>query len=351
MFLEPAPSPADPESLSMLCITMYNRELWLLALAWLLLVGLMLGNEPSLAGEIGRQQMLGQPEKISGWIVKKQLRFEQIPNPHWNNNDCIACHRKTPVGAKLHLRGKSIDELCEYCHSGVFDHSYIHPTSVPLKGDMRKRLPTEFADNLDAKKRLSCATCHEIEAQCLTKRRNEQRINPLFFRSGPYRGRTELCFKCHDESGYQRRNAHDQIGDDGKIKANSCRICHDKTEGLERAGNIQEVGFNVKDNLVRVCGGCHVLKPHPSGNYSFSSTKGEPNHLVVPSKEIRGKMQESEKAHDVVLPLDPITGRVFCATCHNPHEKGVIKDKAAAKGADEPKRLRTKNICTNCHDK
>jgi hypothetical protein len=328
---------------------MYNRRLWLLVILWLPLGLIVYGNGPLLAAEISRQQMLGQPEKISGWIAKKQLRFEQIPNPHWNNNDCIVCHRKTPVVAKLHLRGKSIDELCEYCHSGVFDHSYIHPNAVALKGDMRKRIPKEFADNLDANKKVSCATCHEMEAQCLPERRNEQRINPMFFRNGPYRGRTELCFKCHDESGYQRRNAHDQVGDDGKIKEYTCRICHDKTEGLESAVNIQEVGFNVKDNLVRMCGSCHELKPHPSGNFTFTS-KGVPNHLVAPPEEIRNKMQQSEKVRDVVLPLDPITGRIFCGTCHNPHEKGVIKGKAA-KGADEPKRLRTKHICTYCHDK
>jgi hypothetical protein len=114
--------------------------------------------------------------------------------------------------------------------------------------------------------------------------------------------------------------------------------------------SIDEVGFNVKDNLVRICGSCHDLKPHPSGNFTFTS-KGVPNHLVVPPDEIRNKMQQSEKMNAVILPLDPVTGKVFCATCHNPHQRGVIKNEAAAKGADEKNRLRTQNICTNCHDK
>ena len=348
MFFEPGSIHADPESLSMLCRAMYNRDL--LALAWLLLAGSMLGNEPLLAAEISRQQMLRQPEKISAWIAKQQLRFEQIPNPHWNRNDCKTCHRKTPVGAKLHLRGKSIDELCEYCHSGVFDHSYIHPNAVPLVGDMHKRIPKGFSDNLDAKKRVSCATCHEIEMQCLKERRNEKQINPMFFRDGPYRVRSDLCYKCHDISAYQRRNAHDQIDDEGKIKEYTCLICHDKTEGLESAASIQDVGFNIKGNLVRICGSCHELTPHPSGNFTFTS-KGVPNHLVVPTKEIRAKMLQSEKERGVVLPLDPNTGKVFCGTCHNPHQKGVIINEPAAKGADEKKRLRTQKICTNCHDK
>ena len=214
---------------------------------------------------------------------------------------------------------------------------------------MSKRLPKEFADNLDARKRVTCATCHEIEAQCLKNRRSERQINPLFLRDGPYRVRSEICYKCHDISGYQRRNAHDQIGDDGKIKEYTCRICHDN-KTLDKADSIRVVGFNVRDNLVRMCGSCHDLKPHPSGNFTFTK-KGVPNHLVVPPEAIRNKMQLSEKERGVVLPLDPVTGRVFCGTCHNPHEKGVIKNKAAAKGADEKNRLRTQNICLNCHDK
>ncbi len=174
--------------------------------------------------------------------------------------------------------------------------------------------------------------------------------NPMFFRSGPYRARTDLCYKCHEYQGYQRRNAHDQRDDNGKVKEHTCLICHNKTEGLENAASIRDVGFHVKKNLVGICRGCHELKPHPSGSFTFTS-KGVPNHLVVPSEPIRNKMLQSEKERNVVLPLDPTTGRVFCGTCHNPHEKGVIMQKAAAKGADEDKRLRTKNICTNCHDK
>ena len=40
-----------------------------------------------------------------------------------------------------------------------------------------------------------------------------------------------------------------------------------------------------------------------------------------------------------------------CATCHNPHERGVIRVAAAAKGADEQKRLRGRKLCLLCHDK
>jgi hypothetical protein len=302
------------------------------------------------AAEISRQIMLSQPEKIPDWIAANSIGFEDIPNPHWNSKDCTTCHRNTPKGKSLFLRGKSIDALCEYCHSGKYDHSYIHPSGIPLGNTMRKQSAKGFTNKLDARGRLTCVTCHEIKAQCLSTRRSEQRINPLFLRDGPYRVRSEICYKCHDIRGYQRRNAHDQIDDKGQIKEYTCRICHNKTKGLENAKSITEVGFNVKNNLVRICGSCHDLKPHPSGNFTFTS-KGVPNHLVVPPEAIKEKMQQSERKNHILLPLDPVTGKVFCGTCHNPHEKGVIKNEAAAKGADEKNRLRMQNICTSCHDK
>lgn len=330
------------------CVSQNITRLWVYVFIWLLLGWTV--NGQLLAASIGQKQMLQHPENIPDWISKKQIRFEQIPNPHWDDKSCVACHTKQPVGAKLFLRGKNIDESCEYCHSGEFDHSYIHPNGIPLPTDMQKRTPKEFMDNLDSKKNVSCATCHEIEMQCLKERRSAKRMNPMFFRGGPYKARTDICYQCHDINAYPRRNAHDQRDEDGRIKENTCLICHDKLEGLENANSIEEVGFNAKESLVRICGSCHVLTPHPSGNFSFTS-KGTPNHLVVPPENIRKKMLQSEKERGVVLPLDPNTGRVFCGTCHNPHEKGVIKKQAAAKGADEKNRLRTQNICTNCHDK
>ena len=343
-----------PIYLSKACRWKSNRSLYLsvryLFVLSMIMTAMIVINAPLYAGSISRQAMLKQPDKIPGWITDKKIKYSDIPNPHWNTKDCATCHRNTPKGKSLFLRAQSIDSLCENCHSGKFDHSYIHPSGIPLSTAMRRNTANDFMNSLDAKGRITCVTCHDIKAQCLATRNSEQRINPLFLRDGPYRVRSEICYKCHDIGDYPRRNAHDQVDERGKIKEYSCRICHNTTKGLENAKSITEVGFNVKDNLVRICGSCHDLKPHPSGNFTFTS-KGVPNHLVVPPEAIKNKMQQSEKKNDVLLPLDPITGKVFCATCHNPHAKGVIKNEAAAKGADEKDRLRTKNICTNCHDK
>ena len=60
---------------------------------------------------------------------------------------------------------------------------------------------------------------------------------------------------------------------------------------------------------------------------------------------------EQQQDSDVLLPLEPGTGKVFCGTCHNPHEAGVVKNAAATKGAGSKQRLRMVDICEQCHDK
>jgi predicted CXXCH cytochrome family protein len=331
-----------------------NRRIRLaLGISCLLLLacGSSLSATPA-AGKLppSADRILSQPENIQSWLQNDVIRTSQIPDPHWNDRGCIACHSSTPASSSLHLRSTSTNELCNQCHSGKFDHNYIHPSNVKVSDTrMLKRMPKEFRSNLN-KGRLSCATCHDISAQCLPERRKEKAGNPRFFRLGPYRNRTDLCYLCHDSSKYQRLNAHDQVTDDGKIRKYSCRLCHANTKNIENATGIEDVDFHVKGSLVRICASCHPLLPHPSGGFSITRKGKEPDHLVVPPEQIRSKMLKSEAMRDIILPLDPHTGKIFCATCHNPHEKGVIKNKAAARGADEYKRLRSEHICTNCHD-
>ena len=74
----------------------------------------------------------------------------------------------------------------------------------------------------------------------------------------------------------------------------------------------------------------------------------------MPPDAILKRIKETEKQRDVIVPLEPKTGRIFCATCHNPHERGVQRYDKADRGADGPKRLRRTGgmpICLNCHDK
>ena len=61
-------------------------------------------------------------------------------------------------------------------------------------------------------------------------------------------------------------------------------------------------------------------------------------------------LREFEERRMVRLPLEE-DDRVTCVTCHNPHERGLLKGPAGI-GADEDKRLRMATYneqCTACH--
>jgi hypothetical protein len=73
--------------------------------------------------------------------------------------------------------------------------------------------------------------------------------------------------------------------------------------------------------------------------------------LVTPRPETLRYMKSYERENNVIFPIVP-HDRITCSTCHNPHQRGVIKHEAAAKGADEKNRLRLNRpeICRACHE-
>ena len=300
-----------------------------------------------------KAQLLNDPLKIPALLKQGKIKLQDIPNPHWEKNACKACHKGKASGKNKKLRHKDMDKLCNSCHSSVSPHSYIHVSDIKLPKSMQKRLPKSFRQAVQrGGNKLTCITCHDLPMTCKKIPSREKGRNPMFFRGGPYKSRTGICYHCHDEKKYQHVNAHDQISEQGKLLKDKCYICHKTDKGLDQADGITRVDFNLKDDLSRLCWGCHRWEPHPGGSFTFFSGKGgTPNHLVKPSEQIMARMAEMQDKNNVRFPLEPGSGKVFCATCHNPHERGVIKAKALAAGADSDKRLRMQKICINCHDK
>lgn len=301
-----------------------------------------------------RRNLLNNPEKIPHLLDKGKINKKDIPNPHWQKDACQSCHKGKGRAQRNNLRSKDkdMDKLCNNCHTSISEHSYIHVSNIKIPKAMHKRMPKSFKQAVKrGANKMTCITCHDLPMTCQSSRRKEKGPNPLFFRGGPYESRNGLCYHCHDQSKYKRVNAHKQISKTGKIQKEKCLLCHATDKNLTTAKTIEDVDFQVKDDLARLCWGCHRWKPHPGGSFTFFSGKGgTPNHLVKPSARIRDRMEEMQKKNNVLFPLEPGTGKVFCGTCHNPHERGVIKHAAAAKGADSNKRLRMQKICINCHD-
>ena len=297
----------------------------------------------------------GNMSEMMSRIERGDLKEEQIPNPHWDSKACQACHIGNPDDLKF--RKSDLNELCNSCHDVTSVATYIHAVGMKPPPSFEQRMPAEFKKSVERSGGVvSCTTCHDMTAQCLADRSDERGLNPRFFRGGPYVSRTDLCFNCHEKENYERFNPHDQITDEGVLDGQRCFVCHSATPDRKRAQGPNDVQFQVVENLSQLCTGCHPWRMHPGGSWArfASRSKGVgPNHLVVPTPAVKKRIENIEAGGEEILPLDPITGTITCATCHNPHERGVQFLHKADVGADGIRRLRRDfmEICVTCHDK
>lgn len=305
-----------------------------------------------------KKGLLENPEQIQALLAEEKIQFEDIPNPHWKRDGCIGCHLMGKAGGEEMppLRTKNINNLCGNCHDPVLVAEYIHAVDMEPPDEFLDRMPEDFLTALERQNNLvGCIVCHDMPLHCNEEKFEFKELNPRFFRGGPYQQRTDLCFNCHNPSDYERYNPHDQITDEGELDTEQCFFCHNVTPNRAGARTIDDVTFNVAEDLKRLCTGCHPYKPHPGGAWykpSGNLKGGGPNHLKVPPERIRKQLEKMVTEAGVVMPLEPETGAVFCATCHNPHERGVQYYHKADIGADGYKRLRRGKmvICSVCHN-
>lgn len=331
-----------------------------MALKWLpVVMGILLHAAPLWATEkvpktavLSETSLFNTIEEIPAMLSAGKIAPEQIPNPHWRKDACLSCHRATPSAADTALRGKDINQLCQTCHAALWANNYHHAFGMKPSAEKRKRMSEPLRQAL---KRgggvVTCIACHDLHMQGKEERVGEWRENPLFFRAGPFMNRTDLCFSCHNPTHYERLNPHDQITDEGELNKVVCLVCHSIAPNRRNVKNIDDVVFSVAGDLTQLCTGCHKWRPHPAQPLPW--TPLGPNHLVKPPEDILKQMKATEQRDDVILPLEPASGRIFCATCHNPHERGVQRDGKADRGADGKNRLRRQTesiMCMSCHD-
>jgi len=145
----------------------------------------------------------------------------------------------------------------------------------------------------------------------------------------------DLCFKCHDkESSFRICDPHTQLDKERNIIREKCIYCH-REKPDEKSANFsihpREITFNRDPDIL--CMGCH------SRQYYVAHPMNA-NHILKPSVNMLSMMKETEAEFNIVLPLS-YDGKIMCATCHNPHQRGVIpNEKEAAGGASEKFRIR-----------
>ena len=168
-----------------------QRRRTLVALTCLLAVAAGMTQAATIKKETGtpamtvpsEETLLNDPARIPGLVAQGQLTLKQVPNPHWRRNACQACHTGTPTRANLRLRESDINQLCNHCHAAVSDHSYIHPTGMPVPASMQAQLPKSFQQAVTrGRGTITCITCHDLPMTCKAERARERGLNPLFFR-------------------------------------------------------------------------------------------------------------------------------------------------------------------------
>ncbi len=295
-----------------------------------------------------KQTVLSIPRLVSKDILNKYA----IIDPHWNSKQCGICHNGIPSKNNLKLHLRDVNKLCQSCHQYIPVNLFNHSVKIKPGQKMLARMPIEFKKTLQSKlvkkDTMSCLTCHDVIMQCTPSQFFNKGRNSEFFRLGPFRSRTDLCFKCHNKNKFKRFNPHNQISKTGIVKTNTCYVCHAEVSKLSKLNSSKDLSFNVSD-YSKMCTGCHIWKPHPGGELAFGFRKKTANHLVKASDLVLLQMKLMLGKNKVYFPLEPITGKVHCATCHNIHEAGVIKNKIKSKGADSDNKLRQQQMCEICH--
>jgi len=256
-------------------------------------------------------------------------------NVHYTGKYCMVCHEQTPrKGNKFLKYEEDYKQLCR-CHYRKAARD-IHPADIEPPKEFKKRMPNDFPLRNG---KIACITCHDVFAQCRDGKPKDAFTSGLnFLRGGPYRKQTTFCFKCHDKTKYEKFNPHKQLDKNGKIITRKCLYCHKKVPDVktEEFKDVALIG-----DLGPLCVRCHN---------KADKTTLHSRHLRKPSKKVLARIKQMEIEFGIVLPLN-VDGTITCATCHNPHEKGVIpSERAGAKGAGKEHRQRLPgNICTQCH--
>jgi hypothetical protein len=226
-------------------------------------------------------------------------------DPHGKPNMCQYCHVDSPdKEGKPLFRLNTVEATCLSCHGdrGSTLEDYLRRMLPHV--DMRAKMAAYFAKHPD----FSCHSCHNAMCQ-----RNS---------------RKELLF----------RNPHIQLDTGGKIIERACLFCHTTVPVYAHPS---DENVAMRYDLSYLCSVCHAM---------FSQKKGLGFGRTMTETMIEKKAQ-FEKEYDVSLPLGP-GNKVICASCHNPHQPGVILGKGKSAAVSNKHRLVLQDVwlmCTACH--
>ncbi len=311
-----------------------------------------------MSGDLQQEKSRAESEYENFYSLVGGLENRGRVNPHWDKTRCNSCHEngKTIQDAEMSIKNK--EELCYSCHAEDVVHKYIHPTGISVPEEFEKRIEKNWPEKLNLRREgeITCYTCHDVLDQCLSGRSYMSRANPKFLKGAPYAKRYDICYKCHDSSKYRKMNSHEQIDESGNLKLNKCRLCHIvKDEGSVKKGIRRDLSKypllkKLENDRNLLCLRCHKKIDHPTSAFKFTSSN-KYRHFIKITEEKKATLERMIKKTGIVLPLEPDTDRINCATCHQPHQPGVFEQGAQSRDILSPKRMRVANICDQCHEK
>ena len=291
-----------------------------------------------------RREWLRQVSGVLGLLLCVFSVEAAGPNPHWKAGACDNCHTsEAPTAEFPALKATPGDAVCTECHDAIDARLCRHRSNIAVTPErvagFDEKLQTGVKDG-----NVACTTCHEMKPHCALDVKQRYR-NPSMLRGAPYDYRGDQCLGCH-EKVYRKPSPHRQ-GRGDKFKEGLCIFCHDVVPQKDESGEWLPVQFATNEPLSKLCNGCHNKGPHPS-----SSVTGKTGwfHMSVPAEEYAERMRQTVETLGGALPLDPNTGEMTCATCHNPHDDR-LSGFAFAETPGEEARLRYDDICGACHEK
>jgi hypothetical protein len=148
------------------------------------------------------------------------------------------------------------------------------------------------------------------------------------------------CHSCHNAMSPTKSPSKELLHRDQnrEIIEKACLFCH--AELPDYKGPRVE-NSKMRYDISHLCSLCHVMS---------SQKRGLGVGKRMKDARVRRK-EQFEKKYDVSLPLGP-NNTVVCASCHNPHQSGVILGKSGDAKTSGKHRLVLKDIwqlCTACH--
>ncbi len=311
---------------------------------------------------MGLVVILAAPGLVFGLKVNDP-ELLQKPNPHWNGKSCLTCHEETPKKGRpvTYKEGGDFVKLCNSCHLTTLSRVDEHVVNVKLVPD-NKRFKQPPADFPLPDGKLSCITCHDLRLQEYPNNKVRER-NPMFLRRYPseimltfewadsemderYRqSRYGMCLYCHIQGSVMAWSPHkNQIKPNGEINEELCLFCHYEVPDRNA---IERKDWKHRGLIQNNCKNCHMGKTryHPIRVTHYGN---------LPPAKIYNQIKSSERKIRMLIPLEKDAQgneRVVCCSCHNAHQKGVLKNERTAKGADATNRLRLPgfSICLACH--